>query len=206
MFYFQYNRYLIGGVLLVAALVVLGIVYSAGKSEEEAEAGAQLRKVQQLVQQQQYKLAIEGDPAQGIPGLKNISETYGSTVSGTTATMLLGSCYLNTEQFDLALQAFDHASPSNDLMSSNILDGKAAAYEGKKQFAEAAEFYEKAAATFNNDFLQANRYFHAARAWALAGDKAKAYAAVEKVKEAKTPRFEKDVERLINQYQLEVAE
>ena len=202
-FYAQYSRFIIGGVVLVAAIIVFAYIYSAGKAEEEADAGMQLRKVQVLIQQQQFKLAIDGDPAQGITGLKSIADTYSGTTSGETASLLLGTCYLNTEQYDLAIDAFDKASPSGDLLKSNAVAGKAAGYEGKKQFAEAAALFEDAAGMFTNDFLTASRYFSAARAWALSGNKEKAFAAIEKVREAKTPRFEKDVERLISQYDLE---
>ena len=202
-FYGEYSRYIFGGLALVAAIVIVGYIMMAGKGENETQASMQLRKVVALYQQQQYKLAITGDPARGVPGLKDIADKYGSTPSGSVAALYLGNCYLYTDQFDKALEAFDAASPSDDLTASNVLAGKAAAYEGKKQFGEAAETYEKAAKAFVNDLLSANRFLCAGRNYAMAGNKEKALAALEKVSEAKTPRYENDVKRLIAQYDLE---
>ncbi|MDH7515769.1 MAG: tetratricopeptide repeat protein [Bacteroidota bacterium] len=202
-FYAQYNRWILGGLIVVVAIAVAAFIYTSRQRERESEAGIQLRKVQPLVSQQQFKLAIEGDPTRGIPGLRSIVENYGGTTSGTIAALMLGQCYLYTDQYDRALEVFQDASPSDDLMKSNRLAGIAAAYEGKKLYAEAAEYYEDAADMFENDILVATRYFKAARNWCLAGKPEKAKAALEKVDNAKTPRYQQDVVRLRAQYNLE---
>ncbi len=202
-FYGKYSKWILIGAVLVAAVIVAYYVYSSRQAAREAEAGSQLRKVQTLFQQQQYKLAIDGDPARGIPGLKSIVESYGGTTSGTTAAMMLGQSYLYTDQFELALAAFDDANPSNDLLKANALAGMAAAHEGLKNYAEAAKLYEKAADRHPNDLLKAGRYFAAARAWGLAGDKDKAADALRYVQEANTPRYEQDVKRLQSQLGIE---
>jgi tetratricopeptide (TPR) repeat protein len=204
--YTLYGRYMLGGLALVVAIVAVWYITSSGKAEDEITASIQLRKVVTLYQQQQYKMAITGDPTRGLAGLKDIADKYSSTPSGSTAAVYLGNCYLNTDQYDKAIEAFDAASPADDLTKSNVVAGKAAAFEGKKLFAEAAEMWEKAAKMFSNDLLSAGRFLNAGRTYALAGNKEKALAALEKVSEAKTPRYENDVKRLIAQFELEKAE
>lgn len=204
--YTQYGRYILGGLALVVAIGAVWYITSSGEAEDEITASVQLRKVVTLYQQQQYKMAITGDPTRGVAGLKDIADKYSSTPSGSLACIYLGNCYLNTEQYDLAVAAFDAASPSDDLTKSNVVAGKAAAFEGKKQFAEAAELWEKSAKMFSNDLLSAGRFLNAGRAFALAGNKERALASLEKVSEAKTPRYENDVKRLMAQYELEKAE
>jgi len=203
-FYDAYQKYLMYGVIAVVVIAVFGYIYVSNKQKNNDEASRLLRLVQPLVQQGQYKSAIEGDKARKISGLQDIVNQYGSTPTGELAGVLLGNCFLYTDQFDKALSAFDDASPSSDLLSSAALAGMAAAYEGKKDYASAATYYEKAASKYDNEFLSAARYFNAGRMYCMSNDKAQAKEMLTKVRESNTPRYEADIMRLNAQYALEM--
>lgn len=203
-FYGAYQKYLFIGLAALVVIVVFGYIYVSNKRANDEEASRQIRFVQPLVQQGQYKAAIDGDKARKIPGLKEIVEKYGSTPTGELAGVLLGNCYLYTDQFDKALAAFDDAAPSSDLLSSAAYAGMAAAYEGKKSYSSAAEYYEKSASKYENDFLTANRYFNAGRMYCMSNDKEKARQMLTKVRESNTPRYETEIMRLNAQYSLEL--
>jgi tetratricopeptide (TPR) repeat protein len=202
-FFEAYRRqiYWVLGALIV--VLVGGYIYINNKRANEEEASRALRKIQPLIQQNQYKLAISGDPTRQIPGLKEIADRYSGTATGETATILLGNAYLYTDQFDKALEAFDNASPSSSIMKSSAVAGMAAAYEGKKNWAEAAKHYEEAAKMYENDFLSASRFFFAGRNYCMSGNKEKAGEMFKLVGESETPRYEADMQRLKAQYGIE---
>ncbi len=203
--YYQTNSRVVLGVIGgVIAFLIFGYVYLEGKKADDLEASRLLRLVQPLYQQQQFKLAISGDPTQGIQGFEQIVAEYDGTPSGELAQLYLAFSYLYTDNVDKAIEAFDGASLSGALMESAAIAGKASAYEAKKNYLEAAELYEKAAKMFENDYATADRFFRAGRMYCLVGDKEKAVAAFEKVKNATTPRYAKDIERLVAQYELEM--
>lgn len=203
-FYGKYQKYVLYGLAAVVIVAVFGYIYMSNMKANNEEASRMLRNVQPLVQQGQYKQAIEGDPARKITGLKGIVEQYGSTPTGELAGVLLGNCYLYTDQFDNALAAFDDAGPSSNLLSSAAYAGMAAAYEGKKDYASAADYYEKAASAYENEFLTAARYFNAGRMYCMSNDKEHARQMLTKVRESNTPRYESDILRLNAQYGLEM--
>jgi tetratricopeptide (TPR) repeat protein len=200
----KYQKYLLYGGIAVVAIAVFGYIYISNKRTNNEEASRMLRIVQPLVQQGQYKLAIDGDKARKINGLQDIVNQYGGTPTGELAGLLLGNCYLYTDQFDKALTAFDDASPSGDLLSSAAYAGMAAAYEGKRDYASAAKYYEKAASKYENEFLRASRYFNAGRMFCMSNNKEQAKEMFAKVRESNTPRFETDIMRLNAQYGLEM--
>jgi predicted negative regulator of RcsB-dependent stress response len=204
-FTLQYRRPLAWGAGVLVVLVVIGYVYQSHRQTREEEAAIALRALQPMLQEGRQKQAIDGDPSQNVRGLRWIVDEYGNTTAGEIATLLLGNAYLATEQFDLALKTFDDSSPSGSLMTSNVLAGKAAAFEGKKNYAEAATFFEKAAKEYQSDFLTSTRYFQAGRAYCMAGQKTEARDMFDKVlKEGSSPRYDGDIKRLSAQYGIEL--
>ncbi len=204
--YEQYKKYILWGGLAVVGIVIFSVIYFSGQATSEKEANAALNKVLPLIQQGQFKLAIEGDPARRIPGLKDIAAQYSGTNSGELAATYIGQCHLDLGEFDNAIAAFDNASPSGDFLKSLVKNGLAAAYEGKKEYAKAAGLYEDAAKMVDDDYLRANRWFNAGRAYCVAGDKAKAMEAFKMVKGSNTQQFEAPMSRLMAQYGLEEQE
>jgi predicted negative regulator of RcsB-dependent stress response len=202
--WFQENTKLVGGIVLgVIAVAIIGYLYVTGQQADDLQANLELNKVQPLYQNQQYKLAITGDPAQQIPGLTEISEKYSNTATGQVASLYLGNCYLYTGEFDKAIEAFKESSPDDALLDAAVTAGMAAAYEAKKEYAEAADLFKSAAKKFDNDLVSSERYFYAGRAYALSGDMESAKEMLEKSKESKNQRFHQQADRLLAEYHLD---
>jgi tetratricopeptide (TPR) repeat protein len=201
-FYEDYKKIIIWGGLALVAVVVFSYIYISGKKSDEVLANSQLNQVLPLMQQGQYKLAIDGDPSRKVPALKDIASKFSGTNSGELAATYVGQCYLNLSDFDNAITAFNAASPSGSYLKSLVKNGLAAAYEGKKEFAKAAELYTEAAGMVEDEYLKANRFFNSGRAYCLAGSKDKAVEAFKMVKNTTITQFEAPMTRLIAQYNL----
>jgi tetratricopeptide (TPR) repeat protein len=197
------NAKIVGGVVIgLVAIIVVWYFYSTGKAADDVEANRMLRQVMPLYGQQQYKIAITGDPNQKIPGLETIVEKYSSTPTGQAAVIYLANAYLYTDELDKAYETFDDASPDSDILRAAALAGKAAVYEAKKNFKEAAPLFEKAANTIDNDLLTSAHHLSAGRAYGLAGNKEKAKQMLELVKEAKSTRYHQEADKLLAQFDL----
>ncbi|MCZ7558205.1 MAG: tetratricopeptide repeat protein [Bacteroidia bacterium] len=197
------NGKIVGGVVIgLVAIIVVWYFYSSGKAADDVEANRMLRQVMPLYGQQQYKLAITGDPNQNIPGLKTIVEKYGGTPTGQAATIYLANAYLYTDELDKAYETFDDASPDSDILNAAALAGKAAVYEAKKNYKDAAPLFEKAANAVENDLLRSGHQLSAGRAYGLSGDKEMAKKMLELVKEAKSTRYHQEADKLLAQFEL----
>ena len=186
------------------AVVVFGYIYFTNKKSENIQASVELAKVLPLYEQQQYKLAIEGDPATRTPGLKNVVSSFSGTNSADIANLYLGNCYLYTGQYDNAIVAYESSNPDGDILKSGVLAGLGAAYEAKKDYKKAAEYFEKAALKFRDDQISSDRLVQAGRNYSLSGDKAKAKELYEIVKnEYKSPRYSREMDRLIAELGIE---
>ncbi|MFZ1729464.1 MAG: tetratricopeptide repeat protein [Bacteroidota bacterium] len=196
------TKIIIGAVLGIVAIVIVGYIYTSGKAADELAANRELRKVQQLYQQQQYRLAITGDPAQKIMGLEEIVEKYGGTPTGEVAMIYLGNSYLYSGELDKAMTAFEDASPDNDMLRAAAVAGEAAVTEARGNNADAAELFEKSAGIFDNELLSGERLICAGRNYGEAGNMEKAKEMLEKVKESKNTKYHPDAERLMAQFNL----
>lgn len=203
--WFQANTRIVGGVALgLVAIIVIWYFYSSGKTADDLAANRELRKVQQLYQQQQYRLAITGDPAQKVMGLEEIVDKYGGTPTGDVAMIYLGNSYLYAGELDKAMATFEDASPDTDMLRAAALAGQAAVFEARGNSAEAAELFEKAALAFENELLTTERYISAGRNYAGSGNLEKAKELLEKVKTSKSTKYHPDADRLMAQYNLDV--
>lgn len=202
--WFRVNARMVGGIAIgVVAVAAALYFYTSAKASDDIEANRKLRPVMEMLQQQQYPLAISGDPARGITGLKDIAAQYDNTPTGQQAMLYLGQAYLALGEYDKALAALEDASPEGDLPVSSVTAAKGAVFEARKKYAEAGDLYRKAAEQFENEYITTERYFLAGRAYAMAGDKEQAKEMLEKVRESKSQRHQPEAERLMTQYGLD---
>ncbi len=203
--FFTDNAKIIGGVAAGVVILIVAIYfYNAGKEQDNIDASRELTKVQALYQQGQYKLAIAGDPSRGIPGLKEIASKYSGTPNGELASLYLGNAYLYTDDYTNAISTFESMSPDTDLLKAAVEAGIATAYYNKGDYKQAAEYFEKSAKTYENDFMSADRYLSAAEAYLQMGDKESAKTMLAEVKKAKTTKYQRDITRLTAQYDIEM--
>jgi tetratricopeptide (TPR) repeat protein len=189
---------------LVLLAVVLGLYFVVIKPAQENKeiAATSLANIIGFYDYKQYQIAMEGIPERNVIGLKQIVEEYGSTEAGELAKVYLGNCYFVIKDYDNALKYYEDFGGSINLYKVSALAGTAAVYEAKKQYKEAATYFEKAADKAGDEILTPENLFLAARNYNLAGDKKKAVELLEKVKTTYPKSlYSKDIERFIAEYQ-----
>lgn len=194
----QYKKIILGVLLGIIGIAVVAIIYFSQQSAANEEASQFLATAIPLYEQQQYRLSIDGDRTRNVMGLKEIVDNYSSTGAGDVARLYLGNAYLALGEFDNAVNVLKEAHPSGDIIKAGILAGLGGAYEGKKDFLNAAEQFERSAKTFNDEVIAADRLIQAARNYSLANQKQKAKEILELVKnDYKATRFARDIDRYL---------
>jgi len=196
--YEKYKKNIHIGIGAVAIIVLAIVVYVKNQADNETIAAAQFAKVFTLFDAGSYREAVDGIPERNVPGLKAIVENYGSTPSGEIARFYLANSLYNLGRYDEALEMFEDFSPADDLLAISRYGGIAQCHEVRKEYGEAAKAYEMAASKNPNDLSVAENLHHAARNYALAGDKQKALDLYRRLKKAHsaTP-FGREADRYI---------
>ena len=191
----------IAPVVTVVVVLILGVVvYQNNRAANNEKASADLGRVFSYFDAGQYELAIDGIPEKNVPGIKNIVENYGGTPAGGMARFYLASAYYCLGMYNEALEQFEDLGGEGQRLTVARLSGMAGCYESKQKYAEAAEYYEKAATTFADDISAAENLNNAARNRALAGDKEKAIELYKKLKKSyPTTSFGREADRFISQ-------
>lgn len=164
------KKLIIGGIVLLVIGAVI-FFYFNNKSKKNDEAEVKLSAVINLYDQEKFNEAINGDPATGITGLRQIVDEYGSTNSGETAKLYLGNAYFNIKDYDNALRTFEDYSGGKDIIKASCLSGAGAVYEAKNDMKKAGEYYEKAAKVNKEVVINQENIFYAIKAYSKAGDK-----------------------------------
>jgi outer membrane protein assembly factor BamD (BamD/ComL family) len=159
------------GAVIVVVLIAGIFLYLNNKKAKNEEAEVKLSAVINLYDQEKYQEAINGDPATGTTGLKQIVDEYGSTNSGNTAKLYLGNAYFNLKDYDNALKQFEDYSGDKDIIKASCLSGIGAVYEAKGDMKKAAEYFEKASKVAKDVVTNEENLLYAIRAYVNAGDK-----------------------------------
>jgi len=150
--YFQENKKSIAIIGGVAVALVLGflayIKFYKGPKEQEAQ--DIMWKAQYYFEKDSFNLAINGDGTH--PGFAQIVDEYSGTDAGGLAYYYLGMCYLNTGQFDLAIEALENAEVEDMVVSSLAIGALGDAYMEKGDVESALTKYEEAASNDDNQF------------------------------------------------------
>ena len=199
-FYEKHKKNISIGITALVVIIIASMVYINNRNANNERALVDLGKVHSYYDNAQYQVAVDGIPAQNIPGLKSIVENYGGTTSGNLAKFYLGDAYFNLGKYDEALQQFKSFSAPDQLLSVSRLSGIAACYEAKGVHDEAADYYEEAATKYNQDVNAAENLNDAARNYALAGKKEKAIELYKRLKaQFPTSSYAREVDRYIAQ-------
>ncbi len=142
------QKKLIIGIILIIAVTAGGVFFWIQKTKaDEEKASLALSKAVTWIE--------TGDSVKAVKGLKEIVSGYGSTTSGNMARLYLGTIYYNLNRPDDALAMYKAFSSGNKDLQASALAGAAACDVRKKGFTAAAESYEKASATAENESLKA---------------------------------------------------
>jgi tetratricopeptide (TPR) repeat protein len=162
----------IGTVLVVGAVLMIWTASSTRRSE--AIAGRQLQGARYAFDNQNLPLAASE--------LARIIENYSGTNAAAEGRLLLAQVRLLQGQPQQAVELLrDFASSVGAAYRAQAYGLLGAAYENLGRQREAAEAYQNGAERARMDFLRAQMLSDAGRAWAAAGDTAKAIAAYRRI-------------------------
>ena len=151
-FWAHNQKYLVGGILGLAAAVFLWYAYTHFiKAPNELKASNDIAKSEQLMARDSFEAALKGTA--GFPGFVDIAKKYSGTKAGNLANFYAGQCYLNLGQFKPAISYLESYSPSDEVspvLASGML---ADAYSETNSMDKALSLYEKAAASNPDEFL-----------------------------------------------------
>ena len=155
------------GVVAVAVLLAGVLFYRSSERTKEARAEKAYFDAQRSVQAGNLPLA-QAD-------LEKMFPRYLGTHSGTLGAMLLAQVHYQQGKFDEGIKGLTSASVSApERMAAPVQALIGAGYMDLQKYPEAAKAYEKAAGMSRMPGEKESYQAEAARAWALAGNKAEA--------------------------------
>ena len=146
-----------------AALIILGyLAYDQFVAEpQEAEATNEMFQAQDYFaaaleasgaeSDSLYKLALNG--GEGKYGFIDIIENYGGTDAANLATYHAGMAYLNTNQYQEAINYLDDFEADDEILAALATGGIGDAFIQLDQPEEALGYYEEAANMRSNNFV-----------------------------------------------------
>ncbi len=155
------QKYILGAVGIIA-VVILGYLGFQKFIQEpkEQEASNEMFKAQQYfdnavngnatVRDSLYTLALNG--GEGKYGFLEVIENYGGTNAANLANYYAGFSYLNTQQYQKAIDYLDDFKSDDQMLGPLALGGIGDAFSQLDQIEEALGYYEKAAKAQLNDF------------------------------------------------------
>lgn len=153
------NQKYIFVIIGLAAVVILGyLAYQEFIQEpKEAEAANEMFQAQQYFDQalatqndSLYNLALTG--GQGKFGFEDIIENYGGTKAGNLARYYAGMAYLNTNQYQKAIDNLDEFESDDEIIAPLAKGGIGDAFMQLDQPEDALGYYKEAASMRTNSF------------------------------------------------------
>ncbi|MEK7263204.1 MAG: tetratricopeptide repeat protein [Bacteroidota bacterium] len=192
-------------VLIVAAIIIVitgGMYWYTYSSRTKNEsASSELGKIYAMYDNQQYQQAIDGNPEAKIPGLKTIADMYSGTNAGEVARLLLANSYYALGKTDDAMKEYENCSLADSRLKAAVYAGVAACYESKKNYADAATQYQKAASFGESVPGTAEYMFNAARCFSLSGQSESAIELLKRIKsEFPLSQYARDIDRYLVEF------
>ncbi len=201
--YEQYKRPISITITAVVVVVIGLVVYLKNLGETNERAFTQLAAIQPFFDNGQYQQAVDGIPERNIAGLKTIVENSSGTHAGNLARFYLAGAYFQLGKFSDALNQFNDASMSENLLESSRLAGIAACHEALGDHRKAGEYFERAASKDPTEGSAAEHLDNAARNYAQAGEKDRALDILRKLKKNyPTTSSGRDADRYISQFSM----
>jgi TolA-binding protein len=201
-FYETNKKYITYGLTAIIVIVIAGVVYSNNRRASNEKAASELGKVISLFDAGLYQQAIDGQPEQGILGLKSVVENY-SGESAQLARFYLANSYYMLGKYDEALEEFLSVSASDEVVESSVLAGAASCYEAKQDYEAAAKYYERAFGASPESPAAPENLAHAAYNFGLCGQKEKAVSLFKRLKkEFPNSTAAREADRYIAQFSM----
>jgi tetratricopeptide (TPR) repeat protein len=185
----------------IAGLAVIGFLWSKSRADSNEKATAMLAKLTPYYDEGRYDLAINGVPQEGTQGLQAVVDEHGSTPAGEIAKLYLANSFFVLKNYDKALSTYEDISVSDNMITASAYAGRAACYEAKGDFSQAASNFEKAASKNMTAVQAPENLQRSAINYAAIGKKEKAIELLQMIKkEFPSSSYARDVDRLIAEY------
>ncbi|MFT7297534.1 MAG: tetratricopeptide (TPR) repeat protein [Sphingobacteriales bacterium] len=186
--------------IIAGAIVVLVAGYFVYTNfivaPREKEATSQMFQAVSYFEAQQFDVAINGDGT--YPGFLEITQEYGGTKSANLAHYYMGMSFLNTGQYEAAIEELESFSTDDPILGSMKLGGVADAHAQLGNMEKAASNYAKAA-SFSKDKFTAPMYLmRSGLAYEQVGNGSKAVEAYTRIqKDYADAQEARDIEKFI---------
>ena len=144
---------IVGSIVAIVALFSVYQNFYIAPMEEEAQ--AEMYMAELYFQKDSFNLALNGDGQ--YLGFLDVADDYSSTNVGQLANYYAGLCYLNTADFDNAIEYLGNFSSDDIILSSLSLGCMGDAYMELGDVDAALDAYESAVSNSANEFT-APRY------------------------------------------------
>ena len=153
-FLLKYKNIIIGCIVAIIVIIAGVSAYKNYVSDpNETKASTAIAKCQELFQNQQYELALNGDST-GNAGFLAIAQEYSSTDAGNLANLYAGLCYANLEKWQEAANCIEKFDAADDQMvSPAALGALGNVYAHLDQLDKAVSTLVKAAKQADNNTL-----------------------------------------------------
>lgn len=197
--FYEENQNVIFGVVGAIALIVFAVIFYVNKVEEDnLAATAQLSKVLPIYNSGAYQEAIDGRDGTDILGLASIVDNYSGSEQGEVARLYLANSYYFLGNIDLALENYQSYSGSDQNLNAAALAGSAGCYEASKNYSEAGELFEKAAAMNEFNPMNPEYLLFAGINYFNADEKGNSERVLQRIKdEYKTTQFSSQADRYL---------
>ena len=191
------QKNLMTGVGAVVAIIALFIGYqNLYIAPMEKEAQADMFMAELYFQKDSFNLALNGDGQ--YLGFVDIADDYSSTKAGELANYYAGLAYLNTGDFENAIEYLGDFSSEDVVLSSLALGCIGDAYMELADAENALSYYEDAAANNDNEFTTPRYMLKQAMIHEANGDLADALALYKGIEaDYKTSREGNGIEKYI---------
>ena len=166
----------------IAVLAIAVYYYVSNAQQQELEARESMWEAEYFVSVDSFHLAINGNNGQ-VASLEEIVDEYGGTDAANIASYDLGVSYLNTGQFDAAIEHFENTSFDDIILLSMAIGACGDAYSELGQHEDAAEKYVEAADASPNNYSSPMYLMKAGLTYEKLGQKAEAAKVYKKIKD-----------------------
>lgn len=151
--------YVLVGIVIAAAVAWM---YIDKRNDDNAESLNKLAAPERIFQ--------SGDYREAIKRLEKYCAEYDGSIGGGIGTYYLAVSYLQTDQFDFALENFqkyvdDYAD--NEVFTASSMAGMASCYEALNKYDEACRQYERVISKFPGFFLRPTYMMSLSRCYRL---------------------------------------
>jgi tetratricopeptide (TPR) repeat protein len=144
-FLIKNKKTIITAIVAVVVIVVGAFLYKNFYSEpREEKAQAALFKGQELFEQENFEVALNGDSVKYI-GFIKVADQFSGTKAGNLANAYAGLCYAHLGEYEKALKYLDNFSAKDDMASAAIIAATGNCYAQLDKPMKAVEYLKKAA-------------------------------------------------------------